>query len=596
MPTTFIQPVVSLKTRIEYVSYGNGSEGTQRRIDDDPIRALAYESDFESRKDFWTYARSLRERTKRSYDGYEVRVSWGRDELVPEKKEDIATAMEFGRALANELFPKTPVMITAHGDGVGNCLHLHIDFINVRDIDSGLAIRGKGRNHQTVVAISDTLARERGMKVVQFQAKEGSWVDRRIELESQIDSAKERMEPGAKWSRALRENVVALHIGEKIDRLIQDKALEIKSVSDFKNFLPEYGLRVNEKVSDDGSVGWTYTAEVELEGKTRSRRCKASKVLSGFTADEIMDTIQAEAERQRAIEEEEQRQIELAKQSRLAKEEEERQSKLIQEEEEEFDYRSIEETIQKYREKEQQAEEARQKRRAEEQRKKIERAQRATTLSKIPGTRDSYQVTFDPRTIGVDKDLWTMYFSEEMLVSYAAVGEKVLQEAGKTDLHLYYQLGTIAETGRLCEDTTVENFAKRYQNQCREAVLGEWQERLPNNHRRFSERAFQRIAENDRQLRVLPTVLQFLGNVMAIAVREFQIVTRSIRERAKEALINMGAITESDFDETTYKYQATYEDEKTPIQTDIGQDDTVPDISKAKSSDYWSHYDYELIQ
>lgn len=305
MPTTYVEPLPHLRGRLNYVVYGSGPEGTKNRRERRAVRPLAQWCSFASIEQMGTYARKVRERFgNRKYEGHEIRVSWSIDELNPESEEDVLRAMEFGHALVGELFPESPYSIVAHGDGVGGCLHLHIDIVNVTDTTTCRAIRGFGRTNWQVKSVTDVLCRERQMRVVRPAQHASEWAERAQELESKIDATMEQLGDGDKWTHSLRDNVVALRIGTIIDRVITRHAKEIHGVEDLERHLRGYGVGIKRKTLADGSEGWTYMAEVELEGKSRVRRCKASKILAGYAANRVMDTVAAERERQEQAERE----------------------------------------------------------------------------------------------------------------------------------------------------------------------------------------------------------------------------------------------------------------------------------------------------
>ena len=304
MPTTYVEPLPHLRGRLNYVVYGSGPEGTKNRREHNAVRPLAQWCSFASIEQMGTYARKVRERFgNRKYEGHEIRVSWSLEELNPESEEDVLRAMEFGHALVGELFPESPYSIVAHGDGVGGCLHLHIDIVNVTDTTTCRAIRGFGRTNWQVKSVTDVLCRERQMRVVVPQAHAGAWDERRAELEAMIDTGQEQVGEDGKWTRAMRDATVALKVGTIVNEVITSEARSIHSADDFERALGERGVGINRKQLPDGGEGWTYTVECELEGKNRRRRCKASRVLQDFSSTHIMDTIAQEAERQRQAEE-----------------------------------------------------------------------------------------------------------------------------------------------------------------------------------------------------------------------------------------------------------------------------------------------------
>lgn len=327
MPTTHVQPLRSARTRLEYVAYGNGSEGAERRRDGDMVRALAMDCDFADIEEMAEFARRLRlAHPNRRVEAHEIRISWGLDELDPTRPRDVQRAMEYARSLADTISPGTPVTIVAHGDGVGCCLHVHMVMLNVSDLQTMSAIRERWRDHRVLAAIADELATQRGMKVVERNSHECAWELRRAELEGEIESELERVGDG-KWSRKLRDDTVALHIGNVIDETIREHAMDIRGPYGLEAALKERGVGIIIKAVDGSPEGWTYTAEVELEGKTRRRRCKASKISREYCSDRVMEVVAEEAERQLEAQRlEQQRAAAAARQQEARRQERERQA------------------------------------------------------------------------------------------------------------------------------------------------------------------------------------------------------------------------------------------------------------------------------
>lgn len=366
MPTTHVQPLRSARTRLEYVVYGNGSEGAERRRNRDMVRALAMDCDFADIEEMSEFARRMRlAHPNRHVEAYEIRISWGLDELDPAWPRDVQRAMEYARSLADTVSPDTPVTIVAHGDGVGGCLHIHMIMLNVIDMETMAAIRERWRDHRVLAAIADELATRRGMKVVERHTPEGAWELRRAELESEIESELEKVGDG-KWSRKLRDDTVALHIGNVIDETIREHAMDIRGPYGLEAALKERGVGIIIKAVDGSPEGWTYTAEVELEGKTRRRRCKASKISREYCSDRVMEVVAEEAERQLEAQRlEQQRAVAAARQQEARRQERERQA--IEEQE------RIESERRAEQEQRERAAEGQREREAREQRERMDR-------------------------------------------------------------------------------------------------------------------------------------------------------------------------------------------------------------------------------
>lgn len=586
MPTTHIQSLRSIKTRLDYVAYGSGPEGTERRRNHDATRPLAFSCDLGTREEMTAVAERLRATyPARTVEGYEVRVSWSREELVPENADDVARAMEFANALARELFPDTPCAITAHGDGVGKCLHVHMDFLNVRDLETGHSLSGNGRNHQTVAAIADTLAREREMDVVRHASHEGVWAERREELETAIDDSKEKLGDGEKWPRSLRDNVVALAIGDVIDETIRTHAREISSVGDLKSYLADAGVEVIEKHAKDGEVGFTYKMEVELEGKTRGRRCKASKISREYSADRVMDTIAAEAQAQIAAEEarraqlaaeaEARRLADEAEAARKAEEEAERRAEKARLAAEEAARKDAEEAEARRREFEESARLAAE--REKQARLALERQLAgAVTVRQLP-EKDGWSIALDERAVGIGDKTRAIAVRDKALIAHANAAHRVMNEEDwnaplTEELLRYKRKDTRSRFGDM-----PKQIADAVADEMRDGVNGKWDER-PTTFWGWFERGFRLAMERSKRdpitgeerVGVKTVLLGMLGRTLTEQSAYRHPIT-SLAERARSVLERLGVVRKR----------------TEPTRTQTPQQPTRPNARQARS-DYIS--------
>lgn len=292
MPTTHISSIRSMTTRLAYVTVGNGAERKQH-LADGTVRYLKQMTDLDDVDGVAAYARSVRQRfSNRRLEGYEVRVSWSPDELDPNNPDDVDLAVAFGHELCHRLFPDCPVVITAHGDGDGGCLHVHCDVVNHHTLTEK-AIRGDNRNHYHVSKISDELAESYGFRKVE-RHHANAWKLQRQQFEQSIEDYESR--ESGKWSRAHRDAVVRLAIGDAIAEALDDDA--VVDLASFETVLGErFGCEIRRKEvrKKDGTVvtGFTYAMPVEVDGRTRMRRAKASAVCPEFDANHIEKTIEA---------------------------------------------------------------------------------------------------------------------------------------------------------------------------------------------------------------------------------------------------------------------------------------------------------------
>lgn len=292
MPTTHISTIRSLSTRLAYVTVGNGVERKQH-LADGTVRYLKQVSDLGDLPSVAAYAKSVIQRfSNRRLEGYEVRVSWALDELDPTNPDDVDIAVAFGHDLCHKLFPGCPVVVTAHGDGDGGCLHVHCDVVN-HDVRTDKAIRGNGRDHYHVSKVSDELAKSYGFRKVE-RHRSNAWSLQRQVFEQSVEDY-EAKESGS-WSRAHRDAVVRLAIGNVISEALDDE--EVVDLESFERVLGErFGCEIRRKEvrKHDGTVvtGFTYAMPVEIGGRTRMRRSKASAICPEFDANHIEQTIDA---------------------------------------------------------------------------------------------------------------------------------------------------------------------------------------------------------------------------------------------------------------------------------------------------------------
>lgn len=302
MPTTRLSPVVRVAGKVEYILYGAGDEKKQNKMNG-TTRTLAETYDLGSAENTVAYGHEIRRRfSNRNLEAHELRVSWSPEELSPDNPEDVDKAMRYGLKLCRRVAPGCPVFVAAHGDGAGGCLHLHCVIMN-NSLETDKAFSGDGRHHKIVSAKADELAREWGMNVVE-RSTPGSWIEKKAKLEADLEHY-EMTDDGAKWSRGHREAYVQLTFGNIIDGVLNDDS--VVDMESFEKVLGARGVGIKRKetTEKDGSVsvGFTYTSKFEIEGKTRSRRCKASKISSEFAANHIEETIAERiAERERIAE------------------------------------------------------------------------------------------------------------------------------------------------------------------------------------------------------------------------------------------------------------------------------------------------------
>lgn len=259
MSTTYIQPLTNVRGRMTYTELGEGriyrdnvSSGTDR--------VAAQFGDASSREEFVEYCEEVcRRNPGRSNEGYEVRVSWGRDELDPDNPDDIQMAIEHTYKLCKAIAPDSRCWLTAHTDGEGGCVHVHAIICN-NDESSGGAL-AHGMTHWRVERENDRLSIEEGLSVVGQPAalkeagQEDSWAERRVFCQP-----------------------FEVVLGDKV-AFARDGAADME---DFRARLESAGVELGEK-SGDGR--WTYFMRDPESG--RKRRRLASKLAADLDKDAV---------------------------------------------------------------------------------------------------------------------------------------------------------------------------------------------------------------------------------------------------------------------------------------------------------------------
>lgn len=259
MSTTNVQPLRSVRARMEYTRLGRGDMRRSHRHHGTD-RIIGRLGDFENRGDFVEYCETVTAQAGRRVEGHEVRVSFDDQELRADRPEDVETALGHGYRLAKALAPDSPCDITAHGDGKGGMLHLHIAIANV-DEATGRAL-AHGMNHKRVSALNDELAREWGLSVPGERSR--SWAAKRKTADE--------------FEQAL---------GDRVAEAL-DKATDMES---FRDELARRGIELREtrRRLEDGSesVGWSYRMRFTTNGRTRIRRRSASRLADEFTPEAV---------------------------------------------------------------------------------------------------------------------------------------------------------------------------------------------------------------------------------------------------------------------------------------------------------------------
>lgn len=257
MSTTAIMPVADMQGREEYITLGRGLK-RHENLENGTTRIAAEFSDVPWGT-FGEYCAARRlANPRRKLDGYELRISFDRNEIDPDKPEDTARAMDYAYRLVHEVAPNSACRLVAHKDGEGGCFHVHAEICN-EDMVTGKAL-SHGLNHKRVVAINNRLSAEYGFHYMETAQKGAMWPEERAKHD-----AFEQM------------------LGDRAYEALQ-KSL---NVDDYKNNLSLMGVELVEKSKTlkDGSVAtsWTYRAYDYSCPKPRKRRRNAKKLSDDLT-------------------------------------------------------------------------------------------------------------------------------------------------------------------------------------------------------------------------------------------------------------------------------------------------------------------------
>ncbi len=259
MATTNIQPLRSVRSRMEYTLLGNG-ERRRSHIEAGTDRIAGRLGDFERREDFTRYCEAIAATSRRRVEGFELRVSFDDLELSRLRSDDVALAVEHGYRLAKAVAPDSPCDVTAHTDGEGGKLHVHVVIANI-DERTGRAL-AHGMNHRRVSFLNDEVCRDEGLSVP--GARSELWRDKRKDADE--------------FERALGDRVYAAR----------------RRAHDVPSFVSELGrlgveLRETRKTASDGteSVGWSYRMRYPDRRSGRLRRRAASRLAGEFSRERI---------------------------------------------------------------------------------------------------------------------------------------------------------------------------------------------------------------------------------------------------------------------------------------------------------------------
>lgn len=255
MPATRIEPLASVRTRLEYVEFGKGGRGDYR-----PVAAYCSMQ----RSQFIEHAHEVRRETGRKVEAYGLRISWAHDELDPGDPESIARALDMTREAVHALYPHCEFHAAVHMDGEGGCVHTHTEIIN-NDETTGRAIT-RNRTHRAASKVADEVSAANGIEPKAAQ-RGCTWEQRRRTLS--MNEEKNRFD---------------LWLGDTL----QECRKSSSSRREFLQKVADSGVEVRIKRDDQGrEIGITYAAEDQFSSRKAKRRRAGSRIASDFTLTEI---------------------------------------------------------------------------------------------------------------------------------------------------------------------------------------------------------------------------------------------------------------------------------------------------------------------
>lgn len=216
------------------------------------------------------------EQSKARSDGVEALtyvISWPDTELDPDDPASWEAAGRFAQAFAEEHAAGHPYDISVHVDGQGRKVHCHLALAN-RSVDDETLLTTKKQitRHSMVARACDELARERGFGVIERQ-RAGGWEAMRAKHVEAVERG------GAAKAKAQAK----LAIGDVLASIYE--AGDFTSVDEWIERCAEAGIEaeLQPDKQHDGVPGLVYKMQVEVDGKSRKRRSKASAVSVDFT-------------------------------------------------------------------------------------------------------------------------------------------------------------------------------------------------------------------------------------------------------------------------------------------------------------------------
>lgn len=176
-------------------------------------------------------------------------------------------ANEIGQEVAKRLAPGHQAVVFTHNDGEGGKIHNHI-VINSVNRENGGKLQSHGLLYRAR-QVSNDISKELGLNIIRERTAELRYTQAERAL------AGKGIQP---WKDEIREVI--------------DHAKKLcRSVDDFKDYLQQHGITINERNSkqEKGGKSWTYYHPDG--GKVRG-----SKLGNEYTRDEVIDSLSNERE------------------------------------------------------------------------------------------------------------------------------------------------------------------------------------------------------------------------------------------------------------------------------------------------------------
>lgn len=239
------------------LTYGEYKDGQQREgvvVGGVDCRPSAAKEEFKAVRFLWNKENGVQAHTViQSFD----------DNITMEK------ANEIGQEMAKRLAPGHQAVIFTHNDGEGGKIHNHI-VLNAVNSKDGRKLESHGLLYRAR-QVSNDISKELGLHVIRERTAELRYTQAERAL------AGKGIQP---WKDEIRE-------------VIDHAKRECRSVDEFKTYLQNHGITINERNSkqEKGGKSWTY---YHPDGG----RVRAAKLGNEYSRDEVISSLSVEREQE----------------------------------------------------------------------------------------------------------------------------------------------------------------------------------------------------------------------------------------------------------------------------------------------------------